>query len=111
MAQPVFLESTQKKERTMLISVETRLKEEHKTEALLHLACGAKEFSSASFRRGIDFAEGELKNLAIEFAEWVVSESFEQHNDGSWSQNWEDGHDVHNSTALFEKFIEQRNKP
>lgn len=64
-----------------------------------------------NFSQGVSFAEEELKNLAIEFAEWVVSESFEQHNDCSWSQNWEDGHFIHNSIALFEKFIEQRNKP
>ncbi len=59
-----------------------------------------------NFVTGVDFAENELQNLAIEFADWLAIYYDYGHSEEYWF-----GHDgKYTSSELFKKFIEQRTK-
>ena len=65
-----------------------------------------------SFVNGAHFAEAELQNLAIEFADWKDSNCTKQRSDihgGFWSVNGGTAMYFHNR-ELFMVFMEQRNR-
>ena len=77
----------------------TKVKKEYDS-----ITCG---YNEATFYEGVSFAESELQNLAIEFADWISNEDLKY--DGI---KWEDKNGYifgYGTKDLFSKFIEQRN--
>ena len=62
--------------------------------------------SGISFIKGVDLAETELQNLAIEFAEWIGT----YYDYSATDELWYGSNDRLNNTELFTKFITERNK-
>ena len=59
-----------------------------------------------NFSQGVDFAELELQNIAIEFLEWIVQNAKAvRYNRFSTNEGVQ-----YSTTELFTKFLEQRNK-
>ena len=56
--------------------------------------------------KGIDFAEKELQNLAIEFAKWINDNYDMTENRYVWT-NWQENH---STEKCFELFLEWRKK-
>lgn len=72
-----------------------------------------EEYAYCDFKKGVQFAETELSNLAIEFAQWIATEQCAYAPIGDDRDEWVDLSVsgiivIINSTELFEKFIEQR---
>ena len=66
----------------------------------------SSETGQIDFKAGVEFAENELKNLSIEFAEWLAIYYDYGHSEEYWF-----GHDgKYTSAELFKKFMEQRTK-
>ena len=58
------------------------------------------------FQSGVYFAENEIQNLSIEFADWLAIYYDYGHSEEYWF-----GHDgKYTSSELFKKFIDQRTK-
>ena len=97
----------------MKIISEEKIIEESKDHAMYY-GFETDEVAEDSFRCGVYFAESELQNLAIEFAEWKDKNFFESerhHNRPiiylSFNPDESNGYYL---SQLFDKFINQRNK-
>jgi len=86
-----------------LISEDNIINEERQTKAIITSVYGINEFSSASFRRGVSFAEYELKNLAIAFSYFILDNCCKHS-----IAYFKFGDKYYSPEQLFEKFIEQR---
>lgn len=64
---------------------------------------------STAFEKGVEFAESELQNLAIEFAEWIDINGIRD-NEHNWKYKFDNYVKKFTSIEMFEKFIEQRKK-
>ena len=68
---------------------------------------GEIEVAKEDFRAGVEFAESQLEELAIEFAEWIKENNEESYDN---LPTWEAWLTYKVSTnALFQQFIKERN--
>ena len=63
----------------------------------------------AAAKLALDFAENELQNLAVEFAEWIDINGI-RNNEHKWKYKFDNYVKKFTSKEMFEKFIEIRNK-
>ena len=70
-----------------------------------------EDHQQEGFIEGVDFAETELKDMAIEFAEWIFQKYVKLN--GTWClrfENQTDKGNYYSSSELFAKFQEQINQ-
>ena len=61
---------------------------------------------SITFEKGVEFAENELQNLAIEFANWL-NDNYDMTEN---KHEWDDWTEIHTTEKCFELFLEWRKK-
>jgi len=62
------------------------------------------------FKAGVNFAETELQNIAIEFAEWVRRNGYHNEKIGYYSKQTKVLISLYSTSELFTKFITERSK-